>query len=392
MSSVLDGTDPRALGERLRIARTNAGIRQERASEALGVSRPTLVAIEKGHRRVRAEELAAAAGLYGVSVGELLRPARPMPDVAARFRAMPGSRDEDRMEAAALLAGLAASEVELERMLGRSLRTNYPPERPLGPGDAEEQARDAALDLRHRLGLGLAPVRDTLALIGGEMGVRVFVDRKHLKGSLSGAYVYAPEIGASILLNGVQSRRRRKMTAWHEVGHMVVSREVPDAVGDAPGAHTREERFARHFALEFLAPASAVRTTYDVMRREAGRFGYRQLLKAADRFDLSTEAMCRRLEEMGLFRRGQWDTLRDSGFREGDARAEYGLPGPDVGEDACETPMPRLHSLGAEAYRRGLVSEGALARMLRIERVALRRMLNTVGAEIEEDDLALAPG
>src|SRR5258708_38278 len=58
---------PAELGERLRGARSGANLTQDAAAAALGMSRTTLVAIEKGQRSVRPEELLAFARLYGVS-------------------------------------------------------------------------------------------------------------------------------------------------------------------------------------------------------------------------------------------------------------------------------------------------------------------------------------
>src|SRR5262249_17971519 len=71
--SVLDHLSDQELGQRLRIARESAKLRQEDAAERLGMSRTTVVAVEKGDRRARFEEVRAFAQLYGTSVNALLR-------------------------------------------------------------------------------------------------------------------------------------------------------------------------------------------------------------------------------------------------------------------------------------------------------------------------------
>lgn len=48
---------------------------------------------------------------------------------------------------------------------------------------------------------------------------------------------------------------------------------------------------------------------------------------------------------------------------------------------------PRLWLLATEAYRRDLLSEGQLARMLRMDQLEVRSMLDALGGEAEEDDL-----
>ena len=73
-------TDPRILGLRLQEARKARGMTQQGAAEALGVSRPTYIAIEKGERVVQPPELIRLAELYGRSVHDLLRQRKPIRD------------------------------------------------------------------------------------------------------------------------------------------------------------------------------------------------------------------------------------------------------------------------------------------------------------------------
>ena len=53
-----------ALVQRLIAARKAAGISQATAADHLKMSRPTFIAIEKGTREVKPEELIALASLY----------------------------------------------------------------------------------------------------------------------------------------------------------------------------------------------------------------------------------------------------------------------------------------------------------------------------------------
>ena len=61
------------IGERLRLARETAGITQADAATSINIARTTLLAIEKGQRRVRSDELQQLARLYHTSVNALLR-------------------------------------------------------------------------------------------------------------------------------------------------------------------------------------------------------------------------------------------------------------------------------------------------------------------------------
>ena len=59
--------DDAIVGERLRNARESARITQAESAKSIGVARTTIVAVEKGERRVRTNELQKLASLYGTS-------------------------------------------------------------------------------------------------------------------------------------------------------------------------------------------------------------------------------------------------------------------------------------------------------------------------------------
>src|SRR2546423_9207160 len=75
-----------SLPARLRAAREEFGLTQAQAAAELGVSRPLLIAIEKGGREVSPSELVKLAAIYRKSVSELLRSAPPPAAIGARFR------------------------------------------------------------------------------------------------------------------------------------------------------------------------------------------------------------------------------------------------------------------------------------------------------------------
>lgn len=59
------------IGERLRLARDQAGLSQGQVARMLSMHRPTISEIEAGRRRVTAEELATFSRIYEVSVAWL---------------------------------------------------------------------------------------------------------------------------------------------------------------------------------------------------------------------------------------------------------------------------------------------------------------------------------
>lgn len=375
MTNVLDRIDPLRMGERLRGARTRAGLTQHEAAEGLNMARTTLLALEKGQRRIRSEELKQMAELYGSSVNALLSPDTIAVNLTPKFRSIAPDA-EDAQEAAALLNDLAASQLQLERMLGISARRNYLPESPLGPGDIRDQAEDAALEVRQRMGIGLGPISDLVSVLELEFGFRIFI-RPLKSGSISGLFVFDEHVGACILLNKNHPRERRSVTAAHELGHFLVSRAYADVMDFGAGTQSREERFAAAFSYALLMPASFIRRRFSDLRQDTGGFSPRHLILLAHQLSVSEEALGRRLEELGLLPSGTWDSLRERGFSGELVRRVLG----DKASETESSLPPRQWLLAGEAYKRGLLSEGQIGRMFRADRVEIRSMLDALGME-----------
>ncbi|MCM5679357.1 helix-turn-helix transcriptional regulator [Schlegelella sp. S2-27] len=97
--------DPRqALATRLREARKLAGLSQGKVAEMLDMHRPTVTEIEKGNRKVSAEELGKFAEIYDVSVTwlvgespEKLAANDPRLELAARELSKLKTQDFDRV-------------------------------------------------------------------------------------------------------------------------------------------------------------------------------------------------------------------------------------------------------------------------------------------------------
>lgn len=364
------------VGDRLRKAREAAGVTQAQAADAIGVARTTLVAIEQGQRRVRLPEIQNLAQLYGSSVNALLRREAVHVDLVPRFRRMLAN-DQAANEASDLLASLVAAEVELENLLGVQRRFNYPPERPLLNGEARIQADHDASELRQRLGLGLAPLPNLLTILEMELGIRVYVRR--LPSSISGLFAYDETIGACILVNASHPRERRNQTAGHETGHFMATRHKPEVLHSGPDEASREEVYANAFARSLLTPARAVMQKFADVIAGADTLTRKHVIVLAHYFGVSREAIVRRLEELSLTKRGTWDWFSaNGGISDEQARLVLGDQAlPDHAKAEADRPTTlRLNLLASEASRRGLLSEGQLARLLHLDRLELRDILD----------------
>lgn len=363
--------DQAKVGDRLRVARSASGLTQEQAAQSLGLARTTLVAIERGDRPPRPEELLALAKLYQVSVHSLLRPSAVRVDVVAQFRRTRGaSEDRDALEALTLLHDLAAAYVELEQRLHKVTLLDYPPERRLGRGRVEQQAEELAAELRSRLGLGLGPIPDLVGLLELELGLRVFV--RPLPSSIAGVYAYHDELGACVLLNRLHPRVRRRWTLSHELAHFMTTRREPSVARNLEGRKHPDDVFADAFAAAFLMPSATVRRIFDEYVGQEGKFSARHLILGAHRLGVSLEAFGRQLEKLEFLPGGTYDSLRDRGLDEGVVEQ---VLGPRSESDVTE-PGARLLMMAAEAHELGMFSEGQLADMLVMDRVELRRAID----------------
>jgi Zn-dependent peptidase ImmA (M78 family)/DNA-binding XRE family transcriptional regulator len=384
----LERVDPVELGRRLKAARGSARVTQEQAAERIGAARTTVVAIERGDRRLSPEELLGLCDLYQTSVGRLLRPDAVHVDLAVQFRRLQGvSADRDALDATRILHELAARYVELERDLGRPLEPAYPPVWRLSRGQLPEQAEDAAMDLRGRLGLGHFPIPDVLGLIETELRIRLFI--VPLPSSVSGAYAFHEALDACIMVNAHHAATRQAWTAAHELGHFQTDRHNGEVLEDNGSEGPAADHFANLFAAAFLMPAAAVRARYRDMCEEQGKFSARSLVYLARSFYVAPEAMARRLEQLRLFKKGTFDALRMSGLDSSAVRRMVGE------SSAPEQPrlLPRYTLIALEAYEKELISEGELARMLRIGRIEARELVDSLNAFWEPlDEVHVAHG
>lgn len=382
MSESHEQLNPEQVGERLRIARENAAKTQADAAAVIGAARTTLVAMEKGARRVKIGELQQLAQFYGTSVNALLRREAVHVELTPKFRKLADHDEPVVNMAAELMAQLVRADVELETLLGIAHVRNLPPERAILAGDVRQQAEQHALELRHWLGLGLAPISDIGAVLEMQMGVRLYVRR--LPGKISGLFAFEESVGACILLNASHPLDRRTQTAAHELGHLVSTRMQAEVSEIDELESSREEKYANAFARGFLTPAQAVRQKFEEVTAGASSLTRRHVIVLAHFFHVSREAMVRRLEELQLTKRGTWDWFQANGnITDDHVRQVLGdVAQNDRMKDDAALPVPiRTGLMAYQAAKRGLLSEGQISRMLHLDRVKVRDILMDIDAE-----------
>ena len=381
---------PVELGERLKVARETANVTQDAGAKAAEIARTTLVAIEKGQRTARIDELQALSRCYGVSVNSLLRREAVHVDLVPRFRSLPEAGDVGIDQAARMLNDLVRAEVELENILGVQRPYNYPAEKTILQGDVRAQAEQDAQNLRNWLGLGEGPVRDLFALMELQLGIRTY--SRKLDPKVSGLFAYDDAVGACILINSSHRKDRQNQTGGMSSAISPRPGELPEVYQDEKYENSREERYANAFGRAFLTPARSVMQKFKELTAGSSHLTRRHIILLAQFFGVSRQAIVMRLEELGLTKKGTWDWFKDNGGISDEQVRQ--VIGPSFREcSATENPRSsRLFLLAIEASKKSLISEGQMAEMLKLGRVQVRELLDEAAAEEEEvDDLFKLP-
>jgi Zn-dependent peptidase ImmA (M78 family)/transcriptional regulator with XRE-family HTH domain len=381
----IDQLDPKVIGQRLLEARKARGVTQEEAAKHIGCSRPTFIAIEKGTRLPKPEELVQLASLYGQKLNDIVRPGEPVADLQPHLRAVAQQMKESGTEVAQAISALqkfAEDYRRLETIMNVRLPMNYPQEVALGHGNPIDLAEDIADQERRRLGLGDQPVIHLRSLLEMEVGLRIIYE--DLPSKIAGMFAFSSEFGGVIAVNQKHPPERRRATMLHEYGHLITDRYQPGIDYLAfPGRKPNNERFAEAFAMAMLMPSSSVRRRFNQIVNGSGDFQIADLCRLSHFYYVSVEAMALRLEGLRLIPKGIRDYLKESGFEVRRAAEMLRLEQHPV---AKERFPDRYVFLAVQAYEKGELSEGQLAALLRCDRVAAREAVDKYLTTTEVSD------
>jgi Zn-dependent peptidase ImmA (M78 family) len=204
---------------------------------------------------------------------------------------------------------------------------------------------------------------------------------------VAGIFAYNDPLGACIGINVNHPRDRRQWSLAHEFGHFLMHRYRAEiTVLEVRRRGAPIERLADAFAENFLLPASGLERRFTEMARaSATGVNLANIVSLADLYQVSVQALIVRLETLRRFQAGTWDRLRAEGFKPREAQRILGIDA----IPALQEKLPRRYvALAVEAYRRGELSEGQLARYLRTDRVSARlrveEMQRTIHSEQDE--------
>lgn len=237
------------IGAQLRRARVTAGYSQEQLGQLIGLDRTMVAKCEAGTRKLDALELTRVSSALGLPLTHFLS---APPAVLSRRQelvddtATSAARDSFRLE-----AELASWLRDVRQLVDLGLLVPRPPVRFAERLDGVEGAREAAVWIRDQLGIGVDPL-PTLVEVAERLGQLTLVT--DIPGV--GASIIDDDIAVAVVSTHGQPARRRA-TAAHELGHMVLGDEYSSDLG-VHSSRDERERLVEAFAAEFLMPTSAI--------------------------------------------------------------------------------------------------------------------------------------
>ena len=371
--------DSAELGRRLQASRKVTGRRQQEVADALGVSRPTLAAIEAGQRRLDARMLVSLARAYGIPLSDLVKESPPAVALQAQFRLNgdAGGPDREQLErAVSKLETRAAAYLQLERLLENPLRSSPNPPHRYSARRLEQDAESIADAERRRLGLGDGPLLRLRELLERTAGMRIFC--LELPSAVGALYGVSADAGPCVALNINHAGVRQRWSLAHEYGHLLTHLDRPEVTRTASYLRMPEhERFAERFAACFLMPRAGLERRVYELENADQNVTIADLLLIADQYEVSFQALVLRLEDLGVLPANTWDLVSNSGANIQAASKILGVR--PLEPDAQRFPR-RFIYLAVTAYERGLLTERQLADILEEDRLTVRELREQLSA------------
>ena len=283
---MVDRLDWADIGARLRQARLAAGLSQEQLAHVVGLERTMIVKAEGGTRRLDALELSRIATALKLPLAHFLT---PLPAVLSRRTDLTEDQETDAARNAFLLESQLASWLrDLRQLIELGVLMHVRPMRYPGSVGSVSGAAEAARWLRLELGVGREPL-GPLIQISEQAGQLLLV----ADSPGEGASALDGDLAACVV-SRLKDPGRRRFTAAHELGHLIIGDEYSADLGVHSSRDDRE-RAVDAFAAELLLPAEVVREVGGASSAEDVRVA---LVELAARYRASWSMVLRQAEQV----------------------------------------------------------------------------------------------
>lgn len=384
----------RSLGAVLAQARERAGLSQEAAAGAVGLSRVVLSYYETGRRQPPLGVAVALARLYGMSLSELLAGAEERAEGPTAseilYRAAPQELGQRARAGVQQFSQLVNSYVELlEDLGGRPPGRSASPFPSARPRPTRRDAARLAHRVRELFGLGTGPIDDLFRLVDEHVLVFRLPLGSDLTSAPSGLFYNHPKAGFCIVVNSEMTLGRQVFTLAHELAHAFFHSHEVDALISMPGASVESERFADLFAGELLVPGDALARVIDELQAwEREEIADPVVVVHLQRhFGVSYAALLVRLKQEGFLTQGQYETLGRISPSTLARHLGYPVNPADLG-DYEPSPLDRFPDrflrLVQAAIRRKVITPGDAAETLGVSVEDILALLARPGASQSE--------
>jgi Zn-dependent peptidase ImmA (M78 family)/transcriptional regulator with XRE-family HTH domain len=361
------------LDKRIIAAREAAGFSITEAAQKLGFKNyQTLSAIEKGSRKINAQELIMIARLYGRSLDYFFE-SDAASDPLPLWRK---TKKTDTNKVQRQFLSFLENYSNLEHLLGLKRRWNdvqrkY--DRDDFSGNGFEQADKLGVEIHSFLDLGSRPSFNLLNVLENKLRFKVL--HMQLEEGVSGASVVDNALGVGILININDVPWRRSFDLAHELFHVITWNVFSsEEIGDGT-IKTRPEQFADIFASSLLLPENHLR---DTLKETVADNEIRMIdiIELAKEFGVSTEAVLWRLVNLKIIKKLTAQKVLDNPkFRDLDRDMRQGLSG----KERPDKFSSRFISLACRCLMEGKISRGTFAGYLEIDRTEIDDKLAAEG-------------
>jgi len=260
------------------------GFSLEKLSQSLAipVSRQAINKYEKGLMKPDSRILIALANTLGVKIDYFFRPFTVEVD-KVEFRKKSGFTEKMANAVKERVREELERYLEIEQITGAQVRFTLPRKEVR----TKEHAKEFAGEIRQILSLGNDGISNVIEVLE-DNGIKVieFAENESFDG-LSG---YANEVIPLIVVNGNFPTERKRFTALHELGHLLL--DIPANVSPK-----EVESLCNAFASEMLLPAVVLKSKLGNTRHD---ISLSELIDIQRQFGISVDDIMSSLQELGV--------------------------------------------------------------------------------------------